>query len=146
MDHPGGIVALLECPWRAKRIKAFKVLSRSAPRNSEARNITIARILKSCPKNFEVQGILFEIDCENFYTNLHELFGQFINWTNWVNSGKYMANCWISCQVMADLKKVYDDLIIINLYWEVPLQKEWGFRLIIETFYNRLSRRTTALH
>ena len=27
-----------------------------------------------------------------------------------------MHNCWISCQVMADGKKVYDDLIIINLY------------------------------
>ena len=27
-----------------------------------------------------------------------------------------MDNCWISCQVMADMKKVYDDLIIINLY------------------------------
>ena len=27
-----------------------------------------------------------------------------------------MDNCWISCQVMADMKKVYDDLININLY------------------------------
>ena len=27
-----------------------------------------------------------------------------------------MDICWISCQVMADMKKVYDDLIIINLY------------------------------
>ena len=27
-----------------------------------------------------------------------------------------MDNCWISCQVMADLKKVYNDLILINLY------------------------------
>ena len=27
-----------------------------------------------------------------------------------------MDNCWISCQVMADMKKFYDDLIIINLY------------------------------
>ena len=27
-----------------------------------------------------------------------------------------MDNCWISCQVKADIKKVYDDLIIINLY------------------------------
>ena len=36
--------------------------------------------------------------------------------TNWVNSGKFMDNCWISCQVMSDMKKVYDDLIIINLY------------------------------
>ena len=50
-----------------------------------------------------------------FYTNLHELFCQFISWTNWVNSGKFMDNCWKSCQVMADMKKVYDDLIIIKL-------------------------------
>ena len=28
-----------------------------------------------------------------------------------------MGNCWISCQVMADMKKVYDDLIIIDLYF-----------------------------
>ena len=27
-----------------------------------------------------------------------------------------MDDCWISCQIMADMKKVYDDLIIINLY------------------------------
>ena len=64
----------------------------------------------------QVHVILFEIDCAIFYTNLHELFCQFISWTNWVNSGKFMDNCWISCQVMADMKKVYDDLIIINLY------------------------------
>ena len=61
-----------------------------------------------------LQVILFEIDCANFYTNFHKLFCQFISWTNWVNSGKSMNNCWISCQVM---KKVYDDLIIIDLYF-----------------------------
>ena len=61
--------------------------------------------------DLSLQVILFEIDC----TNLYELFCQFISWTNWVNSGKFMDNCWISCQVMADMKKVYDDLIIINL-------------------------------
>ena len=29
-----------------------------------------------------------------------------------------MYNCWISCQVMADndMEKIYDNLIIINLY------------------------------
>ena len=27
-----------------------------------------------------------------------------------------MDNCWISCQVKADMRKVYDDIIIINLY------------------------------
>ena len=63
-----------------------------------------------------LQVILFEINCAIFYTNLHELFCQFISWTNWENSGKFMDDCWISCQVMADMKKVYDDLIIINLY------------------------------
>ena len=30
--------------------------------------------------------------------------------------GKFMDNCWISCQVMADMEKFYDNLIIINLY------------------------------
>ena len=60
------------------------------------------------------------------YTNLHELFCQFISWTNWVNSGKFMDNCWISCQVMADMKKVYDNLIIINLYNYVNVPKfQW---------------------
>ena len=65
---------------------------------------------------FWIQVILFEIDCAIFYTNLHKWFCQFISWTNWVNFGKFMDNCWISCQVMADMKKVYDDVIIINLY------------------------------
>ena len=37
-----------------------------------------------------VQVILFEIDCAIFYTNLYELFSQFISSTNWVNSGKFM--------------------------------------------------------
>ena len=36
-----------------------------------------------------LQVILFEIICAIFYTNLHELFCQFISWTNWVNSGKF---------------------------------------------------------
>ena len=34
---------------------------------------------------FWVQVILFDIDCAIFYTNSHELFCQFITWTNWVN-------------------------------------------------------------
>jgi hypothetical protein len=72
--------------------------------------------IRLCSYHFQtlglvVQVILIEIDCAIFYTNLHELFCQeFISWTNWVNSG------WISCQVMADMEKVYDNLIIINLY------------------------------
>ena len=63
-----------------------------------------------------VQVILFEIDCAIFYTNLHELFLSVHKLNKLVNSGKFMDNCWISCQVMANMKKVYDDLIIINLY------------------------------
>ena len=27
-----------------------------------------------------------------------------------------MDNCWISCQIMADMKNVYNILITINLY------------------------------
>ena len=71
-----------------------------------------------------LQVILFEIDCVIFFTNLHELFCQFISLTNWVNSGKFMDNCWISYQVMADMRKVYDDLIIINLYQSRVLRVE----------------------
>ena len=52
----------------------------------------------------------------NFFTNLQELFFQFISWTNWVNSGKFMGNSWISCQVMADMEKNCDNFITINLY------------------------------
>ena len=63
-----------------------------------------------------LQVFLFEIDCTIFYTNLRELFCQFISWTNWVNSSKFNDNCWTSYQVMAGLNKVYDDFIIINLY------------------------------
>ena len=71
--------------------------------------------------NNYLQVILFEIDCAIFYTNLHELFCQFISWTNWVNSGKFLDNCWISCQAMADMKKVYDNLKIISLHYHSPL-------------------------
>ena len=63
-----------------------------------------------------VQVILFEMDCAIFYTNLYEWLCQFISWTNLVNSGKFMDTCWISCQVMADMKIFYDNLIIVNLY------------------------------
>ena len=61
-----------------------------------------------------VQVIRFEIDCAFFYTNFHELFCQFISWTNLLNSGKFLKNCWISCEVMADKKIFYDNLTILN--------------------------------
>ena len=78
-----------------------------------------------------VQVILFEIDCAIFYTNIHELFSQFISWTNWVKSGKFMDNCWISCQVMADMEKFYDDLIIINLYLVLRCKCYWSSKVKI---------------
>ena len=62
-----------------------------------------------------ITGRFFEIDCAIFYTNLLGLFCQFISWANWVNSGKFMDNCWISSQSMADMESFYDDLIVINL-------------------------------
>ena len=40
-----------------------------------------------------------------------EFFCQFITLTNSVNSGKFMDNCWIACQVKADMK------IIKTLTW-----------------------------
>ena len=65
-----------------------------------------------------IQVILFEIDCAIFYTTLHELFCQFISWTNLVNFCKFqfLNNCWISCQVMDGMEIFYDDLIIVNLH------------------------------
>ena len=65
-----------------------------------------------------LQVILFEIDCAIVYTNLHELFCQSNSWTNWVNSGKFMDNCWKSCQVMPDM----DYHIIINLYYATLIE------------------------
>ena len=43
-----------------------------------------------------------------FFTQIYiKLFCQFRSWTNLVNSGKFMDNCWISCQVIADMKKSF---------------------------------------
>ena len=47
---------------------------------------------------------------------LHKITWIVLSVSKWVNSGKFMDNCCISCQIMADMKKGYDDLIIINLY------------------------------
>ena len=62
---------------------------------------------------------------------LHELFCQFISWTNWVYSGKFLDNCWISCQVMADMEIFYNDLIIITL---CPIVNLHSMRLKIGKF------------
>ena len=84
-----------------------------------------------------LQVILFEIDCAIFYTNLHELFCQFICWTNWVNSGKFMDNCWISCQVMADTENFYDDLIIINLYKSRTQNRTWIWPEFVQLYWEK---------
>ena len=62
-----------------------------------------------------IQVIILRLIAQFFYTNLHMLFCQFINWTNWVNSGEFMDNCFISCHDMAEMKKVYNDLLITNM-------------------------------
>ena len=52
-----------------------------------------------------------------FLRSITQFFTQiYMSWTNLGHSGKFMDNCWISCQIMADMKNVYDDLIIVNLY------------------------------
>jgi len=62
-----------------------------------------------------VTGYSFWDRLHNFLQDLHELFCKSISWTNSVNSGKFMDNCLISCQVIADMEKFYDNLIIIKL-------------------------------
>ena len=57
-----------------------------------------------------VQVILFEINFLLKFTrivsSIHKL----------IKLGKFMDHCWISCQVMADMEKFYNYLMIINLY------------------------------
>ena len=47
-------------------------------------------LLTPAQQSLFLQVILSEIDCAIFYTNLHELFCQFISWTNWVNYGQLL--------------------------------------------------------
>ena len=61
-------------------------------------------------------GYSFWDRLHNFLPKFTRIFCQFISWTNWVNSGKFMDNCWILCQIVADMENFWDDLIIINLY------------------------------
>ena len=42
-----------------------------------------------------------------------------------------MDNCWILCQIVADMEKFWDDLIIINLY---PWKILWYLRDIFGSF------------
>mgnify|MGYP007048900284 CR=1 FL=1 len=41
-----------------------------------------------------------------------------------------MGNCWISCQVMADMKKVYDDLIINKVTRNSIISLTLGFMYV----------------
>ena len=45
-----------------------------------------------------------------------------------------MDTCWISCQVMADMKIFYDNLIIVNLYCNAF----WSAVTIIVFFFNQI--------
>ena len=89
--------------------------------------------------------LFFLRSISQFFTQIYmNCFFQFISWTNWVDSGKFMDNCWISCQVMADVEKFYNDLIIINLYIKVPFflnaRQKLGkfFRCFSENFGRKL--------
>ena len=86
------------------------------------RDSNVCEDLKECYRLFFLRSIVYII----FYTDLHELFCPFISWTYWVNSGKFMDNFRISCQVMADMKKACNDLIIINLYSDYDCGKNFN--------------------
>ena len=110
-------------------------------------------------RNQDVQVILFAIDCTIFFTNLHKLFCQFVNWTNWVNFGKFMDNCWISCQVMVDIKKFMTIsqlstcntlLSLIQLFMNKSLVAFAAIQIIVPTYispylFPNLSRRLSLL-
>ena len=65
--------------------------------------------------------------------NFLRKFTWIVSWTNWVNSGRFKDNYWISCQFMVDMRKVYDDLIIINLY-------EGALCLPAELYFQNISK------
>ena len=83
--------------------------------DQSSQNVTIDFLLILHVKYMFCAGYPFWKRLPIFYTNLHELFCQFKSWTNWVNSGKFVDNFCVSCQNMDDMKKVCDNLIIINL-------------------------------
>ena len=90
-----------------------------------------------------IQVILFEITI--FYTNLQELFCQFISWTNWVNSGKFMDNCWIPCQVMAEFTTI-SKLLTCN--WDQLCHKKKkvhceSSKVHMPTQFNKMLSRST---
>ena len=71
-------------------------------------------------KFYQPYRLFFLRSIAQFFTRIYMnrfVSSYFISWTNWVNSSKFMDNCRISCQVMADLAIFSYDLIFINLYW-----------------------------
>ena len=103
-----------------------------------------------------LQVILFEIDCAIFYTNLHELFCQFISWTNWVNSGKLLNT--ITYKSRLTQKKLYKETdAIFSIYgkngiipWHFFWILSWAFRgcwgrMKIEVKFLRLRPRNFAI-
>ena len=53
-----------------------------------------------------------------------------------------MDNCWLSCQVMADMKKVYDNLIIVNLYLQGV---HWKLFTWADSLYSKQSAQSTII-
>ena len=77
--------------------------------------------------SIEYTGYSFLRSIAQLFTQIYtNCFFRFIKWTNWVSYGKFMDNCWISCQVMADMENFYDDLIIINLYVMLQRLNQWS--------------------
>ena len=81
----------------------------------EDRQDPVAKKNQNKSSNNRVQVILFEIDCGIFLHKCTWIVLSVHKLNKLVNPGKFKDNCWISCQVMADMKKVYNNLIIINL-------------------------------
>ena len=99
-------------------------------------------------KRNSIHVILFEIDCTFFYRNLNELSCHFISWTNWVNSGKFMDNCWIPCQVIADMENFYDNLISINLYFYLYIlfqNQLWCQQKLCTVFENKVLQKVSLI-
>ena len=104
------------CNLAEKYFSSYLKISKSARyifwNHKETISFTGLRPFQIC----SCTGYSFWDQLGNFLHKFSWIFCQFISWTKWVNSGKFMDNCWILCQIMADIKKVYDNLIINNLY------------------------------
>ena len=100
-----------------------------------ANSANIKKLVKSLHCQSPQSFLMFETNLHDFFLSVHKL-------KNWVNSGKSMDNCWISCQFMADMEKFYNDLIIINLHMvplKCALQNKWAINNSVITIFEPIS-------